>query len=107
MNTATPATPRMYNPPHPGELLHALWLEPLSLSVTAAAQQLKVSRKTLSEIVNGRAAVSAEMALRLELAFGKSAQSWLGHQAAWDLWQLQGRKKQLGVRAVALPATSI
>ncbi len=91
----------MFNPPHPGELLREMWLAPLALSITAAAERLKVSRKTLSEIVNGRAAVSPEMALRFELAFGKSAQSWLGHQSAFDLWQLQGRRKALGIRRVA------
>lgn len=91
----------MHNPPHPGEVLRELWLAPLALSITAAAEQLKVSRKTLSEIVNGRAAVSPEMALRFELAFGKSAASWLGHQSAFDLWQLQDRRKTLGVRPVA------
>lgn len=90
-----------FNPPHPGEILSELWLKPRGLSITAAAAQLKVSRKTLSEIVNGRSAVSAEMALRLELAFGKSAESWLAHQAAFDLWQLQGRRKQLGVHRLA------
>ncbi len=90
-----------FNPPHPGELLSELWLKPLGLSVTAAAAQLKVSRKTLSEIVNGRSAISAEMALRLELAFGKSAESWLGHQAAFDLWQLQGQRQHLGVQRLA------
>ena len=95
---------RMHNPPHPGELLRELWLEPLEMSVTAAASQLKVSRKTLSEIVNGRASVSPEMALRLELAFGKSAQSWLGHQAAYDLWQLDARRKELGVQRMVTPA---
>lgn len=88
---------RMHNPPHPGEILHDLWLEPMQLSITTAAQVLKVSRKTLSEIVNGRASISAEMALRLQLAFGKSAQSWLAHQAAYDLWQLKDRAKSLGV----------
>ncbi len=88
---------RRHNPPHPGELLLELWLKPLGLSITAAASQLNVSRKTVSEIVNGRAAVSAEMALRLELAFGKSAQSWLAHQAAHDLWQLQASVATLGV----------
>ena len=95
---------RMHNPPHPGELLRDLWLEPLGLSITAAASQLNVTRKTLSEIVNGRCAVSPEMALRLELAFGKSAQSWLGHQAAYDLWQLDARRADLGVKLVAQPA---
>lgn len=91
---------RMHNPPHPGELLRELWLVPMGLSITAAAEQLGVSRKTLSEIVNGRSAVTPEMALRLELAFGKSAHSWLGHQGAYDLWQLQPRAATLGVRRV-------
>ena len=90
-----------FNPPHPGEILSALWLKPLGLSITAAAAQLKVSRKTLSEIVNARASISAEMALRLELAFGKSAESWLGHQSAFDLWQLQGQRRHLGVSRLA------
>jgi antitoxin HigA-1 len=89
---------RMHNPPHPGEILRELWLEPMNLSITAAAAGLKVSRKTLSEIVNGRAAITAEMALRLELAFGKSATSWLGHQAAYDLWQLREKAPSLGIR---------
>lgn len=91
---------RMHNPPHPGELLRELWLAPMGLSITAAAEQLGVSRKTLSEIINARSAVTAEMALRLELAFGMSAQSWLGHQSAYDLWQLRPRAATLGVRRV-------
>ncbi len=91
----------MFNPPHPGEVLREMWLTPLALSITAAADKLKVSRKTLSEIVNGRAAVSPEMALRLELAFGKSAQSWLGHQSAFDLSRLKAQRKALGIRRVA------
>lgn len=95
---------RMHNPPHPGEMLRELWLDPLGLTITGASAQLNVTRKTLSEIVNGRAAVSPEMALRLEMAFGKSAQSWLGHQAAFDLWQLHGRRAELGVRRVPQPA---
>lgn len=93
---------RMHNPPHPGEILHDLWLEPLGLSNTAAAEALNVSRKTVSEIVNGRASISAEMALRLELAFGKSAESWLAHQANYDLWQLHIRAPDLGVHHVAM-----
>lgn len=91
---------RMHNPPHPGELLRDMWLEPLGMTITSAAERLKVTRKTLSEVINGRAAVSPEMALRLELAFGKSAQSWLGHQAAFDLWQLEARRAALGVERV-------
>ena len=87
----------MHNPPHPGEILKSIWLEPLNLSITQCAQQLKVSRKTVSELVNGHGSVTPEMALRLELAFGKTAASWLGHQTAHDLWQLQPRAHALGV----------
>jgi antitoxin HigA-1 len=93
---------RMHNPPHPGELLHDLWLEPLGLTITAAASLLNVTRKTLSEIVNGRSGISPEMALRLEIAFGKSAHSWLGHQAAFDLWTLDARRHELGVDPVEI-----
>ena len=61
---------RMHNPPHPGEVLKTLCLEPLDLSVTEAAKALDVSRKTLSAILNGRAGISPEMAVRLSIAFG-------------------------------------
>ena len=88
---------RMYNPPHPGEILKEMWLEPLGLTITKAAVLLNVSRKQLSEIVNSKAAVTPEMAMRLELAFGKSAESWLGHQAAYGLWQIESRKQEFGV----------
>jgi antitoxin HigA-1 len=93
---------QMHNPPHPGVILREMWLKPLDLSVTQAAAQFKVSRKTLSEIVNARASITPEMAMRLELAFGKSAESWLGHQAAYDLWAMQSRKVDFGVQRIAL-----
>jgi addiction module HigA family antidote len=89
---------RMYNPPHPGEILSGLWLEPLELSITHAAEGLDVSRNMLSEIVNGRAAISPEMAMRLEIAFGKSAESWLAHQAAFDLSQVDQKRDTLHVQ---------
>jgi antitoxin HigA-1 len=89
---------RMHNPPHPGEIIGELWLEPMGLSVTDAAAWLKLSRKTLSEILNGRAAVTLETAVRFELATGKSAQSWLGHQAAFDDWHAAELRKSLAVR---------
>ena len=92
---------RQHNPPHPGEILRELWLQPLDLSVTDAATRWGVSRKTLSEIVNGRAGISPEMALRLELAFGKSAASWLAHQAGFDLWQLESRRESFGIERIA------
>lgn len=92
---------RMFNPPHPGEILSELWLEPLGLSITQTAMHLNVARKTVSELVNGKTGVSPEMAMRLELAFSKSAESWLAAQAAYDLWQLEAKRESLGVHAVA------
>ena len=96
---------RMHNPPHPGEILSELWLEPLELSITHAAVGVDVSRETLSEIVNGRAAISPEISIRLELAFGKSAESWLTHQAAFDLWQAYRKRDALCKVTPAHPQT--
>ena len=93
---------RMHNPPHPGEILRELWLAPLGLSITQTAAILGVSRKTLSEVVNGRSSVTPEMALRLELAFGKRADSWLGHQVAFDLWKLEPKRTSLSIQRVAV-----
>jgi addiction module HigA family antidote len=77
---------KMHNPPHPGEVLKELCLEPLGVSVTRAAEALGVSRKTLSSILNGRAGISPERALRLSKAFGTSPESWLNQQMQYDLW---------------------
>ena len=92
---------RMHNPPHPGEVLKTLCLEPLDLSVTEAAKALDVSRKTLSAILNGRAGISPEMAVRLSIAFGTSAESWLSQQVQYDLWHVEQRRKKLRVRKIA------
>lgn len=89
---------RMHNPPHPGEVLKGLCLEPLGLSVTEAAEALGVSRKTLSSILNGRAGISPEMAIRLSMAFGTSAESWLNQQSMFDLWQAEQRLPRPHVR---------
>ncbi|WP_150994204.1 HigA family addiction module antitoxin [Marinobacter denitrificans] len=67
----------MHNSPHPGEVLRELCLEPLGLSVTAASEALGVSRKTLSAVLNGKAGISPEMAIRLSIAFDTLAESWL------------------------------
>ncbi|MSP87210.1 MAG: addiction module antidote protein, HigA family [Alphaproteobacteria bacterium] len=75
----------MHNPPHPGEVIRALCLKPLGLSVTRAAQGLGVSRKTLSELLNGRSGISPDMAIRLARAFGGSPQSWLAQQMQFEL----------------------
>jgi addiction module HigA family antidote len=79
----------MHNPPDPGEVILELCLEPLDLSVTEAAKALGVSRKTLSTIVNGRAGISPEMAVRLSIAFDTTSKSWLNHQPHYDLFGMR------------------
>ena len=91
----------MHNPPHPGEILRSLCLDPLGLSVTEAAVGLGVSRKTLSAILNGRAGISPEMAVRLSIAFKTSAESWLNQQLQYDLWRAQKLRKTLRVARLA------
>lgn len=91
----------MHNPPHPGEVLRQLCLDPLNLSVTEAARGLGVSRKTLSAIVNGRAGVTPEMAVRLSIAFGTSSESWLNQQVQYDLWLAEKQRKSLNVMRLA------
>jgi addiction module HigA family antidote len=80
---------KMVNPPHPGEIIKGLWLDPMGVSITDAAQAMAISRKTLSKIVNRRGRVTPEIAARLLIALGSSAESWLGHQAAYNLWELE------------------
>ena len=92
---------QMYNPPHPGEILRDLCLEPLRLSVTDAAKALGVSRKTLSAVLNGRSGISPEMAVRLSIAFDTSAESWLNQQVQYDLWFAEKRRKSLKVARLA------
>ena len=94
----------MFNPPHPGEILKELCLEPLGLTVTKAAEALGVSRKTLSAILNGKAGISPEMAIRLSIAFDTSAESWLNQQAQYDLWLARQNQRELKVqRLYAVP----
>ena len=88
----------MHNPPHPGEVLRELYLEPLGVTVTEAAERLGVTRKTLSELVNGRSGISPEMALRIGAATKSTPESWLNMQMHYDLWQTRRRKRKLKVR---------
>ncbi len=79
----------MHNPPHPGEIIRELCVEPLGLTVTEAAKALKVTRKTLSTLLNGRAGISPEMALRLYRVFGRTPEGWLRLQSQFDLWKAE------------------
>lgn len=87
----------MHNPPHPGEVLKELCIEPLGITVTDAAKGLGISRKTLSCILNGKAGISPEMAVRLSIAFNTSSESWLNQQSQYDLWQAEQHRNELHV----------
>ena len=92
---------KMHNPPHPGEVLRELCLNPLGLTVTELAKALGVSRKTLSSILNGRGGISPEMAVRLSIAFNTTAESWLSQQVQHDLWQAERKRDKLRVKRLA------
>ncbi len=91
----------MHNPPHPGEVIKELCLEPLGLTVTDAAKGLCVSRKTLSALLNGRFGISPKMAIRLSKAFGGSAESWLIQQTQYDLWHALQDEKDIKIKEFA------
>ena len=80
---------RMHNPPHPGEIIKELCVEPLNLTVTETAKALGVTRKTLSSLLNGRSGISPEMALRLSKVFGRTPEGWLKLQLQFDLWKTE------------------
>ena len=87
----------MKDPPHPGEVIRELCIEPAGLTVTAAAQVLGVSRKALSELLNGHSGISPEMAVRLSKAFGGSIESWLTQQMQYDLARVSKRAADIEV----------
>ena len=89
---------RMFNPPHPGELVKEYL--PDGVSMAKASEKLGISRQSLSAIVNGRAGITADMALRLAKAFGTSADVWLGMQMQYDLWVAK-RNPPKGVEKIA------
>ena len=88
---------KMYNPPHPGEIIREDCLKALDLSVTEAAKGLGVTRKALSELLNGHSGVSPEMAIRLEKAGWSTAETWLRMQMQHDLWQARQKAKSIKV----------
>lgn len=91
----------MHDPPHPGEILRELCIEPLGLTISKAAVALGVSRKTLSSILNRRAGISPEMAIRLSKAFGTTAESWLLQQLHYDLWKARQTAGDLEVETLS------
>jgi addiction module HigA family antidote len=91
----------MHNPPHPGEVARELCIVPLGLTVTDAASSIGVSRKALSELLNGKSGISPEMALRLSIAFDTTAESWLSMQMEYDLWNARKKIGKLKVKRLA------
>jgi addiction module HigA family antidote len=91
----------MKNPPHPGEHIRHDCIEPLGLSVTAAAKALGVARQTLNNVINGKSGISPEMAIRLSKAFGGSPDVWLAMQMAYDLAHAQKKASKIRVKRLA------
>ena len=94
----------MKTPPHPGMSVRYDCLEPLGLSVTEAAEKLGVTRQALNNLVNGKAGISPEMAVRLDLAFGGGAETWLALQNAYDLAGV--RQRQSAIRVERIPVAA-
>ena len=92
---------RMKNPPHPGRVVRQECIEPLKLTVTDAAKRLGVTRQALNNLVNEKAGVSPEMAIRLSKAFGSSPEVWLGMQMEYDLAQIEKDAERIKVRRIA------
>src|SRR5712692_6607599 len=95
---------RLLNPPHPGDFIRTEIIEPLGLSVTAAAEVLQVSRPALSSLLNSRADLSGDMALRIEKAFGVKMDTLMRMQSAYDIAQTRKREKEIRVRCIQIPA---
>jgi addiction module HigA family antidote len=87
----------MHDPAHPGEIVREECLKPLGLTVTAAAEALGVTRKALSDLLNGHSGVSPDMAIRLEQVFGSTADTWLRLQMQRNLWEARQRSDKIKV----------
>jgi addiction module HigA family antidote len=99
MATITKAAAAMHSPPHPGEILLEIYIKPMRVTITQAADALGVSRKHLSSIINGRSAVTPDMAMRLAAVFETEAELWVNLQVQYDLWVVS-RKKPPNVKAL-------
>jgi addiction module HigA family antidote len=96
----------MKNPPHPGDFVRTEIIEAAGLTVTAAAEALHVSRPALSSLLNGKADLSGEMALRIEKAFGVRMDTLMRMQSSYDIARTRRREKQIKIRRILLPATA-
>lgn len=96
----------MKNPPHPGDFIRTEIIEPAGLTVTAAAKALCVSRPTLSSLLNGKADLSGDMALRIEKAFGLKMDTLMRMQSSYDIAQTRKREKLIHVRRASLLFTA-
>ena len=96
----------MKNPPHPGDFIRTEIVESAGLTVTAAAKALRVSRPTLSSLLNGKASLSGDMALRIEKAFGVKMDTLMRMQSSYDIAQTRKRENQISVRRVTLLAST-
>jgi addiction module HigA family antidote len=96
----------MKNPPHPGDFIRTEIIEAAGLTVTAAARSLRVSRPALSSLLNGKADLSGDMALRIEKAFGVKMDTLMRMQASYDIAQTRKREKLINVRRVSLLAAT-
>jgi addiction module HigA family antidote len=94
----------MYNPPHPGEFIREVYLDPFHLSARQVAAKLRVSPSTFNRVLNGDSGVTPEMALRLAKTLGRSPESWLAMQHSHDLWQARQRMNLKEVEKLELPA---
>lgn len=92
---------RMKNPPHPGRIVRQECIEPLGITITEAAERLGVTRQTLNNLVNEKAGISPEMAIRLSKAFGSSPEVWLGMQMEYDLAQAEKKAGKIKVERIS------
>lgn len=94
----------MHNPPHPGEFIKEIYLDPYDLSIRSLAENLGVASSTLTRIINGQSGISPEMALRLSKSIGRTPESWLAMQHNYDLWQAKSSVDLSSVKEIEFAA---
>lgn len=97
----------MHNPPHPGKIVKKALITGTGMTITEAAEALDVGRVTLSKILNGKAGISPEMAVRLSILLGTSSEMWVNMQAMYDLWRAEKKRKKLKLKPIRLTEHSV